>query len=112
MPRLPRRPLMLGVPRVQSKTTVFRSIFVPARVDDHHVAGMHDMTGRLFEIVVGDRSHIALGIATTMPEPKKRGRGTSSMNGVSSTPCAGASIWVVSCILVVMRCDRTPDYAI
>ena len=46
-----------------------------------------------------------------MPEPKKCGSGTSSMNGVPCTTCAGASIWVVLCIEVVMRCDSTPDFA-
>jgi len=56
-------------------------------------------------------SHIAFGIETTIPDPKKCGSGTSSMNGVSSTTCAGASMWVVLCMLVVMRCDSTPDLA-
>ena len=36
---------------------------------------------------------------------------TSSMNGVPCTTCAGASICVVLCMLVVMRCDSTPDLA-
>ena len=56
-------------------------------------------------------SHIFFGIETTTPEPKKCGNGTSSMNGVSSTTCAGASMCVVLCMLVVMRCDSTPDFA-
>ena len=46
-----------------------------------------------------------------MPEPKKCGSGTSSMKAVPCTTCAGASMWVVLCMLVVMRWDRTPDLA-
>ncbi len=46
-----------------------------------------------------------------MPEPKKCGSGTSSMNGVPWMTWAGASMWVVLCIEVVMRCDSTPDFA-
>ena len=46
-----------------------------------------------------------------MPEPKKCGSGTSSMNGVPWTTWAGASMCVVLCIEVVMRCDSTPDFA-
>ena len=56
-------------------------------------------------------SHFFFGIDTTMPEPKKCGSGTSSMNGVPWTTWAGASMWVVLCIEVVMRCDSTPDFA-
>jgi hypothetical protein len=56
-------------------------------------------------------SHFFLGIDTTMPEPKKCGSGTSSMNGVPCTTWAGASMWVVLCMDVVMRCDSTPDFA-
>src|SRR6266571_1099192 len=40
-------------------------------------------------------SHFFFGIDTTIPEPKKCGSGTSSMNGVPCTTCAGASICVV-----------------
>ena len=56
-------------------------------------------------------SHLFFGIDTTMPEPKKCGSGTSSMKGVPWITCAGASICVVLCIDVVMRCDSTPDFA-
>ena len=31
--------------------------------------------------------------------------------GRALTTCAGASICVVLCMLVVMRCDSTPDFA-
>jgi hypothetical protein len=31
--------------------------------------------------------------------------------GRACTTWAGASIWVVACIVVVMRCDSTPDFA-
>src|SRR5205807_1695051 len=43
-----------------------------------------------------------------MPEPKKCGSGTSSMKGVPCTTWAGASICVVLCIEVVMRCGGAP----
>ena len=56
-------------------------------------------------------SHFFFGIETTMPELKKCGSGTSSMNGVFCTTWAGASICVVTCMVVVMVCDSTPDFA-
>ena len=56
-------------------------------------------------------SHFFLGSETTMPEPKKCGSGTSSMKGVPCTTCAGASMWVVTCMVVVIVCDSTPDFA-
>jgi hypothetical protein len=56
-------------------------------------------------------SHFFFGSETTMPLPKKCGNGTSSMNGVPCTTWAGASMCVVLCMLVVIRCDSTPDFA-
>jgi hypothetical protein len=56
-------------------------------------------------------SHFSLGIETTTPVPKYDDSGTSSMNGVPSITCAGASVCVVQCMNVVIRCDSTPDLA-
>ena len=84
---------------------------VPAGVDDDDVARAHRRAGDLFEIVVGDRLPLFLRNRDHIPEPKKCGNGTSSMNGVPCTTCAGASMCVVLCMLVVMRCDSTPDFA-
>ena len=54
-------------------------------------------------------SHFFFGMDTTTPVPKKYGSGTSSMNGVPCTTCAGASICVPECITVVILCVSTPD---
>ena len=71
------------------------------------------MTAEMYkELEVDTRGSFGgIGIEITIPEPKKCGSGTSSMNGVPWITCAGASICVVLCMLVVMRCDSTPDLA-
>ena len=56
-------------------------------------------------------SHLPLGMETTTAVPKKRSRGTSSIKGVPSITCAGASVWVVQCMKVVICCESTLDFA-
>ncbi|CKX31865.1 Uncharacterised protein [Mycobacterium tuberculosis] len=46
--------------------------------------------------------HLPFGIETTTPVPKKALSGISSRNGVPSTTCAGASMWVPECMTVVI----------
>ena len=56
-------------------------------------------------------SHFSFGIETTTPVPKYEESGTSSMNRVPSTTCAGASVCVVQCMKVVICWESTPDFA-
>ena len=56
-------------------------------------------------------SHFSFGIETTTPVPKNDESGTSSMYGMPSITCAGASLCVVQCMNVVICCESTPDFA-
>jgi hypothetical protein len=72
------------------------------------VVRLRVVTDDLDALAPADR--IAAGLLE-IPVPKLRGSGTSSMKRVPCTTCAGASMWVVTCMVAVVVCESTPDFA-
>ena len=72
----------------------------------------HRLAGGLLEIVVGDRFPLLLRDRHhDAGAEEMRQRHFVDERACPATTCAGASMCVVLCMRVVMRCDSTPDFA-